>query len=230
MSTFVILAAGNSTRFGRDKLSEPIRGLTLPQRAAQFAESNGADRICVTVNRNSVSTDGVSIFHKVVEDVRKAVARPEMVEIAFQSQTSYGPGAAITAWEGKIQEDFTVLFGDNLYLGKLPTMEANHTYFSQKSLDSNPRNLQLAAVIDGFVIEKPHSVLKGNFFCGFVHFPRRFFEKLPTIQKSSRGEYEISDMINMFGRPTGLDLDSCGIVWGDITYKADLDDIEELVR
>jgi len=229
MNTFVILAAGNSTRFGGNKLLEPIAGLTLPQRCAQFAERNGAKRICVTINKNAVKTDGLSIYHPIVEDIKGVLQDPSIVEVAFQSPDCYGPGAAITAWEGKLNESFIVLFGDNLYEGKLPDLDPAKTYFSYQTLESNPRNLQLAAVVDGFVVEKPHAFLTGNFFCGFIHFPTGFFVRLPALQKSSRGEYEITDMINMLSPASTLSLDELGIKWADITYKSDIERLEGLV-
>ncbi len=229
MSTFLILAAGNSTRFGSDKLREPINGHTLPMWAADFARQNGCTRLCVTVGRKGVLTNGEEIYHPVVEDIAKGFgSRPE---IAFQSEDSYGPGAAITAWEGKITEPFTVLFGDNFYRGTMPMMfNEEATYFSYKTLDTNPRNLQLAVVQDGYIVEKPHTCMSGDYFCGFARFPVGFFDKLPQLQKSSRGEYEITDMINLLGAPVPKSLDECGIEWADITYKSDIELVEELAQ
>lgn len=228
MSTFVILAAGNSTRFGSDKLREPIGGATLPQRAAIFAVANGATRICVTLNRNSVETDGHNVFHPVLRDIKEYVA-DDRVEVAFQDQGSYGAGAAIQAWEGRIGEDFTVLFGDNLIIGELPTFDPDTTYFSTRNLQKDPRNLQLAAVQDGLIVEKPHAFSSGDFFCGFAHFPRGFFASLPNLQKSNRGEYEITDMINFGSTVQSIDLDAHGLTWGDITFKADISQVEALL-
>ena len=227
MSTFIILAAGSGTRFGSDKLLEPINGRTLPERAAQFAVRNGASRICVTVNRKSVMTDGNHVYSPVFESVLDVFPDAEM---AFQDEECYGPGAAIQAWEGKVEEDFTVLFGDNLYEGKLPPMSSDITHFSVRTLKTSPRNLQLAAVVDGYVVEKPHSILSGDFFCGFAHFPTNFFGRLPELRKSARGEYEIADMINMLGKPLPVNLDDHGIRWGDITYKSDISILEEMTK
>jgi len=229
MSTFLILAAGNSTRFGKDKLREPVAGLTLPQRCVKFAEDNGATRICLTVNRNLVTTNGRRVLHPIVEDLRDIMVDPAMLEISFQANDSYGPGAAITAWEGKIEEDFTVLFGDNFYEGILPKFEPDYTHFSYRSLGVNPRNLQLAAVVDNYIIEKPHAFLEGRFFCGFAHFPRGFWATLPQLQKSGRGEYEITDMINLSKHTVACSLDELQIRWGDITYKSDIEVVERLV-
>lgn len=226
MRTFLILAAGNSTRFGSDKLREPINGLTLPQRCAMFAIANRAERICVTLNRKAVLTDGSQVYHPIHEDLKKVF--PD-VEVAFQDESCYGPGAAITTWEGRIDDDFTVLFGDNLYSGKLPILSSKCTHFSYKTLDTDPRNLQLAAVVGNYIVEKPHAFLSGRFFCGFAHFPTNFWANLPQMQRSGRGEYEITDMLNLSQDTYSWDLDECGIKWGDVTYKTDVEKLEKLV-
>ena len=228
MKTFLILAAGRGSRFGGDKLLEPINGLTLPQRCALFALANGAERLCVTVSRDSVLTNGSAIYHPVVEDIRRAVDHKVDVEVSFQAVGSYGPGAAITAWEGKIKDDFTVLFGDNLYEGQLPEFNPTKTYFSYKTLGVDPRNFQLAAVVNKYIVEKPHVFIKGDFFCGFAHFPKTFFEGLPALQRSSRDEYEITDMINLAKDVETVDLDELGLKWADITYKSDIEVLEAM--
>ena len=228
MRTFLILAAGSSTRFGSDKLREPIKGLTLPEYALKFAVENGAERVCVTLNRKAVMTDGHCVLHPILDDLTSRYWGVE-VEIAFQDESAYGPGAAIAAWEGKIEDDFTVLFGDNYYEGKLPDLAPDWTHFSYKILGVNPRNLQLAAVIDNYIVEKPHAFLEGKFFCGFAHFPRDFWSTLPQLQKSGRGEYEITDMINLAGNTQAWNLDELGVKWGDITYKSDISKIERLI-
>jgi len=228
MKTFLILAAGRGSRFGGDKLLEPINGSTLPQRCALFALANGAERLCVTVSRSSVLTNGNAIYHPVVEDIRRVVDNQIDVEVSFQAPDCYGPGAAITAWEGKISDDFIVLFGDNLYEGFLPSFDPLITHFSYKTLPTHPRNLQLAAVIDDYIIEKPHAQLSGKFFCGFAHFPIGFFDQLPAMQRSSRDEYEITDMLNLAKMRVPMDLGTMGIKWADITYKSDLQTLEDM--
>lgn len=225
MRTFVILAAGNSTRFGRDKLLERVAGETLPQRATRFALDNGAERVCLTVNRSAVLTDGRSIYSRVHRDVSEVFPA---VEVSFQDEDKYGPGAAITAWQGKIDDPFTVLFGDNFYDGTIPDLADDELAFSYQYRSAHPRNLQLAALVDTYVVEKPHAFLHGRFFCGFVHFPRGFFSTLPQLSKSGRGEYEITDMINMTqveGKRRLIDIDRVGY-WSDVTYSHDVERIE----
>lgn len=229
---YVILAAGRSERFGRNKLEEKFHGKSLPRLAAEFASRNGASNIYLTISRSSIITDGRRIYHPVLEEVSE-VCSPI---IGFQSEELYGPGAAISTWRGIIEGPFVVLFGDNYYGGDLgPYLDIfgdpqdQNTYFTTLPLAPNPRNLQLSAVIDGYVMEKPHNHVQGDYFCGMVRFPAGCFGYFEDLRKSDRGEVEITDMINMSPRSIPVNLKTTGIVWDDLTYQSDIERIRRLV-
>lgn len=229
---YLILAAGRSKRFGRNKLEEKFNGSSLPQLAAKFAMENSADEIYLTLSKSSVRTDGSRVYHQVLDDVSK-VCSPI---INFQPDDVYGPGAAIEAWSGVIEGPFVVLFGDNYYKGLLGGWEsifADPTdptvYFTYLNRDINPRNLQLSAVIEDFVIEKPHSFLSGDFFCGMVRFPAGSFSHFSNLQRSDRGELEITDMINLFPNRKKIHLLEICNEWADLTYQTDAGRIRRLI-
>jgi dTDP-glucose pyrophosphorylase len=233
MKNALILAAGRSTRFGRNKLEEKFDGVSLPYLAAKFALENGAENIYLTLSRSAIKTDGTRIYHPVLDEVSK-ICDPI---VRFQSEETYGPGAAITTWAGVINGPLTVLFGDNYYHGTIPPAERvslgsdleNSVWFSYLHKSLNPRNLQLATVIDNYVIEKPHGQLEGRYFCGFVRFPAGYLDTIGDLRKSDRGEVEITDMINMAEHRQAVSLSSMGVIWGDLTYEADCARIRELV-
>lgn len=226
---FLILAAGFSSRYGSDKLREPVKGVTLPVRTAQFAVENGAEEILVTLNRKAVVTDGDKVYHPVLEDIRKHLPNVS-VKVRFQEDDKYGPAAAITCWKDAFEDDFIVLFGDNYYEGTLPELDPDVTHFTKRSLKSHFRNRQLAYVNGSYVIEKPHPYIEGNFFCGFVHFPVTFWKNLPCLTQSGRNEYEIVDLINFQGVRNVIDLDDINLTWGDLTYQSDLENLSTLVK
>jgi len=234
MKNALILAAGRSTRFGRNKLEEKFDGMSLPYLAALFALDNGAEKIYLTLSRSAVKTDGTRIYHPVLEEVSK-ICDPI---VRFQSEDTYGPGAAITTWAGVIDGPFTVLFGDNYYQGVMPIAERvllnsdldDSVYFTYLHKSLSPRNLQLATVIEDYVVEKPHGQLEGRYFCGFARFPAGYLNTIGELRKSDRGEVEITDMINMAKTREAISLSSLGVTWGDLTYEADCARIRELVR
>jgi dTDP-glucose pyrophosphorylase len=94
----------------------------------------------------------------------------------------------------------------------------------------HPRNLQLASIQNGYVIEKPHSFLDGKFFCGFVRLPAGHINSLGSMKKSDRGEVEIADIINFAAERHAYNLRALGITWGDLTYEHDCESIMALVN
>ena len=232
MKNVLILAAGKSSRFGRNKLEEKFNGLTLPQRAARFALENGAENIFVTLSRSAVKTDGTKVYHPVLDALQK-VCDPI---VTFQDETTYGPGAAVSCWSQVITDPVTVLFGDNLYMGKLndwqnKTLDGpdESVIFTTQFYEPRARNLQLAAVQYDYIIEKPHSVLRGEYFCGFVRFPAGYLQNLGSLRKSERGEIEITEMVNFAPERVQWPLNQLNMVWGDVTYESDIPEMRELV-
>jgi len=227
MSTFLILAGGASTRFDGDKLAERFNGMTLPQYCAKFALANGAERICVTLSERQVYTDGIAFFHRILDDLHE-VCEPE---IALQPAERYGTGVAVSIWQQRIMEDVVILFGDNFYSGTLPMMASSETlyYTTVTRSQSQMQNLQLAAVIDDFVIEKPHSQLRGRFFAGFIKMPAQMWNVLPGLRTSSRNEYEVTDIINSAERRVAIDLSETYMIWDSITYASDVERIQNLL-
>lgn len=227
MNTFIILAGGQSTRFDGDKLLERFRGETLPQKAVMFALANGAERICVTLSHKQIYTDGKTIKHRVLEDLRDVYP----VEVTLQDPNRYGAGAALAAWQQHGIEGATVLFGDNLYKGILPVMDdSTALYYSTiKRTHPDARNLQLAAVKEGVVIEKPHNIVSGEYFAGFIQMPSSVWKMLPSLRNSARNEYEIVDIINNAPNKKQVHLEDCDILWEDITYASDIKRINEIV-
>lgn len=226
MTAFLILAGGASTRFDGDKLAEKFNGLTLPQYAALFAVANNATRICVTISDRQIYTDGKTVRHTIVDDIAEIAE----AEIAIQQSDRYGTGSAVALWENRINERTVVLFGDNLYQGKMPDLIDDSTlYFTTVFRnEACPNNLRLAAVIDNIVIEKPHQQTHGTYFAGFISKPASVFST--TLRPSARREYEITDIINAHPQRQAIDLATTGIVWGDITSADDVPHINALIR
>jgi dTDP-glucose pyrophosphorylase len=232
---YLILAGGRSKRFGRNKLEEQFEGRTLPEMAVEFAVENGATNIFVTLSKSDVGINGPKVFHPIVDRITNLYP---WARFLFQNEDQYGPGAAITKWSGLIDGPFVVLFGDNYYRGKINPIYLDQfknynnktTYFTTESKSSNPRNLQLAAVIDQYIIEKPHSFIKGEYFCGMVRFPAGCFDKFNMLRRSDRGEIEIADMVNMSETPVPVSLARLGVVWDDLTYLSDIPRLQSLIK
>ena len=234
MKNVILLAAGKSSRFGRNKLEERFGGKTLPRMAAEFAIANGCENLYLTISRSGVKTDCTNIYHTVLEEVRAAGIEPC---VAFQPEDSYGPGAAVSIWSQVVHEPVTCLFGDNFYAGSLPKgynefLDGNYegAVFTTRYFEAAPRNLQLAAVEHGYIIEKPHSILRGDYFCGFARFPAGYLQRLGSLKKSERGEVEITEMVNFAPERTQWDIANLDVLWSDLTYESDVPAMRALVE
>lgn len=233
MKNVILLCAGKSSRFGRNKLEEKFGGCSLPLRAAKWALANGCEQIYLTLSRSAVKTDGSQVYHPVLKELRDAGIEPK---VAFQPEDSYGPGAAVSVWSQVITEPVTCLFGDNMYAGCLSNgyndmLDGDYpgAIFTTRFFESNPRNLQLAAVANGYLIEKPHAQIRGDYFCGFARLPAGYLQQLGQLKKSERGEVEITEMVNFAPERTHWDIDALGLTWSDLTYESDLPKMRELI-
>jgi dTDP-glucose pyrophosphorylase len=235
IKTAIILCAGESKRFSENKLLKQLgkRKLTLPQYAVLFCIENGITNINITLNKNNIYINEIGkLIHPIIKSITDIIDPLNVnVNFKFQNENEYGTAAAIKCWQDKIKEDFIVLFGDNYYSGNLhyyTNYLKPYGIVSTIKKTVNPRNLQLAAIIDNYVIEKPHVFIEGEYFCGFMIFSKEIMlEKYcDKIQKSGRNEYEISDLFNSVENRYIIknDLD-----WMDITYQFDIKKMEELI-
>lgn len=232
----IILCAGKSSRFGENKLLIKFgeNKYTLPQYAVRFCIDNNIKNIYVTINKDNVKMNWKlnNICHPIIDDINNIIDPFNInVSYKFQDENEYGPAAAIKCWQDIIMEDFIVLFGDNYYKGSLPDLEIKEktAFASYKELSINPKNLQLAAIVDNYLIEKPHAFLEGNYFCGYLVFSKDIMinKYCDKIQKSNRNEYEITDLFN-FVENRNIILNE--LKWTDITYKNDIEKVENYIK
>lgn len=226
----IILAAGRSTRYGSNKLNDPILGKTTVQYAVEFCISNGIESVYITISKSDFffKNNNTKLSHPIIESLSSYKDKINIF-YEFQREGEYGPGAAIKAWEGAFYEPFLCLFGDNYYQGniKLDKHNPEKTVITYKDYKTRARNLQLATILDDVVVEKPHGVVNGRYFCGYMIFSKEAFNNLKSIKLSGRNEYEITHLINSMDSPQYKKLDIC---WYDLTYEEDKKVIEELIN
>jgi dTDP-glucose pyrophosphorylase len=85
----------------------------------------------------------------------------------------------------------------------------------------------LATILDNVVVEKPHGVVSGRYFCGYMIFAKEAFDNLSSIKLSNRNEYEITHLINSMD---GLEIQHLDIDWYDLTYEHDKQVIEKIIQ
>lgn len=225
----IILAAGKSTRYGSNKLVDPIVGKSTVQYCIEFCIENGIEDAYVTISKSDFFfKNNVKLSHPIIESLSQYKDKIS-IHYEFQRDNEYGPGAAIKAWEGIFYEPFLCLFGDNFYRGNigLEYHDTNKSVITYKDYETRARNLQLATIIDNVVVEKPHGVVSGRYFCGYMIFAKEAFDNLNSIKLSNRNEYEITHLINSM---SNLEIKHLNIDWYDLTYENDKKIIEDIIQ
>jgi len=226
----IILAAGKSTRYGSNKLIDPIVGKSTVQYCIEFCIENGIEDAYVTISKSDFffKNFNTKLSHPIIESLSQYKDRIN-IYYEFQRDDEYGPGAAIKAWKDAFYEPFLCLFGDNFYRGNigLEYHNPNISVVTYKDYETRARNLQLATILDNVVVEKPHGVVQGRYFCGYMIFAKEAFDNLSSIRLSNRNEYEITHLINSM---KDLEFQELGINWYDLTYEQDKKVIEQIIQ
>jgi dTDP-glucose pyrophosphorylase len=225
----IILAAGKSTRYGSNKLIDPILGKSTVQYCIEFCIENGIEEAYITISKSDFFfKNNIKLSHPIIESLSQYKDKID-IYYEFQKDDEYGPGAAIKAWQGAFYEPFLCLFGDNFYRGNigLEYHDPKKSVITFRDYETRARNLQLATILDTVVVEKPHGVVSGRYFCGYMIFAKEAFDKLSSIKLSNRNEYEITHLINSMDN---LEIQHLDIDWYDLTYEQDKQVIEELIQ
>ena len=225
----IILAAGKSARYGSNKLIDPIMGKSTVQYCIEFCIENEIKDAYVTISKSDFFfKNNVKLSHPIIESLSQYKDKIN-IYYEFQKDDEYGPGAAIKTWKGVFYEPFLCLFGDNFYRGNigLEYHDPNKNVITYRDYETRARNLQLATILDSVVVEKPHGVVSGKYFCGYMIFAKEAFDNLSSIKLSNRNEYEITHLINSMNN---LEIQYLNIDWYDLTYEQDKKVIEELIK
>lgn len=231
----IILAAGNSTRYEENKLLVEFENKTLPEYNIDFCIENNISDIYVTLSKNHVEfKDNIvfnnsELYHPIQENLFNYYEQELqykdlqlIIKFKFQDHTKYGPAAGLLPWINDIDDndDVLILFGDNFLKGKfnkelLKIYDGIATY---KQLGFDVANIRFAAIKKNTLIEKPHDIKEGYFFCGFMYVKGTTFKLLEILNISGRKEYEITEWFNLIQNrcitPVVED-------WVDLTCKSD---------
>tara|TARA_Y100000385_G_scaffold235919_1_gene249881 strand:- start:220 stop:585 length:366 start_codon:yes stop_codon:yes gene_type:complete len=111
VSKAIILAAGRSTRYGKNKLVDPILGKSTVEYCVEFCMENGIEDCYITISKaDFFFKDNVKLSHPIIEKLNK-YKKDINIFYEFQKDNEYGPGAAIKVWADKFDEAFLCLFG-----------------------------------------------------------------------------------------------------------------------
>lgn len=225
ITTVVIMAAGRGTRMkelcqDKPKHLLPVLGRPFMDYIIERLRQAGFSRIIILKGHNGQAFD----VYKDVPDI-------ELIE-QHRFHERYGTAAAVENVKDIVRESFAVIAGDNLY-------SAND--LKQMTLDNGRMKIGgyrtpqwqgmgiLKQKVDGTlekIIEKPPEFVGNHINASLYQFTPAIFPIIESLQPSSRGEYEITDAINIIATREPFEVIELHDRWLDLTAPTDIPKIE----
>ena len=232
----VVLAAGEGTRLRPLTEDEPkgmveVNGKPILTHCFEQLAELGADELVVVVGY--LKQNIIEHYGDEFEDVP--------ITYAHQRERN-GLAHALLTVEGHIDDDFMLMLGDNVFQANLEDVvrrqreDRADAAFLVEEVDWEKASRygvcdtnEYGEVTD--VVEKPDDPSSNLVMTGFYTFSPAIFHACRLVQPSNRGEYEISEAIDLLIR-SGRTIDAIGIDgWRvDIGYPEDQEKAEELLQ
>ncbi|MFA6304599.1 MAG: sugar phosphate nucleotidyltransferase [Patescibacteria group bacterium] len=136
----------------------------------------------------------------------------------------------------KTDESFITVYGDNLYsINDLKKFFIDDEFNYISGL-KHPEPQKYGVLIrDGEdyldrIIEKPTTFVGDLINTGLYKFTPSIFKKLPLIQKSPRGEFELTDAINLLAKEKRVKIKEIEDYWLDFGKPEDVQTISEFLN
>jgi dTDP-glucose pyrophosphorylase len=186
----VILAAGEGTRMRplTEKEAKPM----IPVAGKPIIEHN------IDLIRDSVE-EIVIVGGYRIEDIEQKFSGDEKIRIVEQEEALGTAHAALQARDF-IDSKTVVMNGDDIY-GEKALEALKHDSAVLASRTDEPEKFGVFKLEDGKVtgiIEKPENPPSDLVNIGFYVVQPGFFDLLEGVEKSERGEYEITDALNTY--------------------------------
>ena len=157
-------------------------------------------------------------------------------EILGPKEKEYGTACPIKCVKDLVKgESFISLCGDNFYTVedlKLINVDDEFNYVAG-ILNDKPENFGVLVEEDGFlkeIIEKPEEFVGNLINTSLYKFTPEIFEKVFEIEKSSRGEYEITDAISLLAKKKKVKIKKIKDYWMDFGRPDDIKKFEDYLK
>jgi glucose-1-phosphate thymidylyltransferase len=165
------------------------------------------------------------------------------VPITYEHQReALGIAHALLTVEAHVDDDFMLMLGDNIFQANLEDVVARQqedradAAFLVEEVPWDEADRYGVCVTNDYgevtdVVEKPDDPPSNLVMTGFYTFTPAIFHACKLVQPSNRGEYEISEAIDLLIR-SGRTIDAIGLDgWRiDVGYPEDREEAEELLQ
>lgn len=226
--TAVIMAAGKGTRMGEltkrtPKHLLPVLGRPFLEHTFDRLRAAGFRRIVVCVQYLAEAFD-----HYASDDI---------VIVRQPDNGKYGTAAVIEAVRSTVGEQpFACIAGDNLYSTvdlKKASVDSSSTWIGGFRTAAWRGMGILKQTDEGYldqIIEKPTTFVGDLVNASLYRFGPAIYQAVESITPSIRGEYEITDAINLIAKQELVNVFELEERWFDLTVPDDIQKIERALQ
>ncbi len=223
----VILAAGRGTRMGEltEETPKPlieVNGNPFLYYLMKNVKNAGINEIAVIVSYKK---------EKIYDFIEEGFPGSEIIEQGEPLGTGHAVSKARDFIDG---DNFIVIMGDNLYSSNdiMKISEQNENVIAGYEVD-NPERYGVLEIDDDKLIsitEKPKNPPSNLINTGLYRFTPEIFEALENIEKSPRGEYELTDGISILAKEGKVKIYKLGDYWLDFGKPEDIPKVERFLN
>ena len=157
-------------------------------------------------------------------------------DILGPKEKEYGTACPIKCVKDIVgQENFISLVGDNFYTkDQLVSLNINDEYCYVAGVESNSPEKFGVLVEKGEylekIVEKPKEFVGNLINTSLYKFTPVIFDKIFNLQKSPRGEYEITDAISLLAKENKVKVKRFTDYWMDFGRPEDISKFEEFLK
>ena len=169
----------------------------------------------------------IDLFRKFLEEYHFQARLLNQYEILGDKQKEYGTLCPLKCVKGIAQKNFLVVYGDNLYsVRDLKAFNIADDYDYVAGFESNhPERYGVLHLEDGFlkeIIEKPKKFVGRLINTGLYKFTQDIFRVIPEVKPSPRGEYELTDAVNILAKTKRVKVKKLKDYWIDFGRPGDI--------
>jgi len=236
----VILAAGKGTRMRQLRADTPkhlleVAGKPFLEHVLDRVRTAGYERIILVVGHYA---EQVAAFARTLPYEVELVNQFEQ----FDPEERYGTAVAVQsvaetlAANGEGDTDFVFMNGDNLFdpedLTLLGGTREGAQIISGMEHGDPARFGVLELTEDGdllHIVEKPEHPKSNLVNIGLYRFTQEVFDVLPKLERSPRGEYELTDAVNVLAKTMGVRIHRLQGSWHDFGRPEDIPEVEKFI-
>lgn len=160
----------------------------------------------------------------------------DQYEILGPKEREYGTACPIKCVKDIVRsESFLYVYGDNLFsVEDLKSMNIDDEYCYIAGLKQDHPEKYGVLIEDGDdflekIIEKPTEFVGDLINAGLYKFTSEVFERINLIQKSPRGEYEITDVISLMAKDKRVKIKKIKDYWHDFGNPNDVEKLSKFL-